>query len=435
LKIGISDFQYPDVVDYYKAFAGAGLHAARSGDNGEAYGTAWYPNTMNPKTGERSHARNSYYDPVSKRSNLEVMLETLATEIVFDGNRQLTAKGVKVTDKRTGTTKTVYAKKELILACGSINTPQLLQLSGIGPRSVLEAAGIPVKLAHDGVGANFQDHPYTNVQYNMSNLSKPNPSSFNDPAFNASAWEQYRANKTGPLTLARGNGLAMVPLQIVDPENYSNLAEQVRGSSNDAYLPALYKNSKKLLKGFKAQRAILADLYESAKAGVVEHTISGSGTFNIVGLEKPISRGTVTINPANPRGPPNIFYNALSNPVDRAVLATCVRFLRTVLARPELAKFSPMETSPGAQYTTDDEIIKRSIEVGSVIPTLSHPSCTCAMMPEDMGGCVSDKLLFYGVKHMSIVDASIIPIVPTQHIQSTMYAIGEKAASIIKSRG
>lgn len=161
----------------------------------------------------------------------------------------------------------------------------------------------------------------------MSNVSKPNPSSYSDPAFNASAWAEYRANKTGPLTLSRGNGLAMVPLQIVDPERYHSLAEQVRSSDNEAFLPAVYKNSKKLLKGFKAQRAILADLYESAKAGVVEHTISGSGTFEIVGLEKPISRGTITIDPANPQGPPKILYNSLSNPVDRAVLASCVRFL------------------------------------------------------------------------------------------------------------
>lgn len=91
-----------------------------------------------------------------------------------------------------------------------------------------------------------------------------------------------------------------MPLQIVDPERYNSLAEQVQSSDNEAFLPAVYKNSKKLLKGFKAQRAILANLYESAKAGVVEHTISRSGTFEIVSLEKPISRGTITIDPANP---------------------------------------------------------------------------------------------------------------------------------------
>ncbi|CAA9959754.1 hypothetical protein PTMSG1_03162 [Pyrenophora teres f. maculata] len=435
LKIGISDFQYPDVKDYFAAFKGAGVYAARSGDTGDAYGTSWYANTMNPLTGERSHARNSYYDPVSKRSNLKVLLETLATEIVFESGKELTAKGVKITDRKTGALSAVYAKKELILAAGAVNTPQLLQLSGIGPKSVLQAAGIPVKLEHDGVGANFQDHPYTRMHFNISNMSTPNPSSFKDLAFNASAWEQYRVNKTGPLTQARGNSLAFVPLPQVDPERYSSLADQVRSSKNDAYLPPIYKNSKKLLKGFKTQRKVLADLYENTKAGVVEYKVPGSGDSQLVGLEKPISRGTITINPADPQGPPKIFYNSLSNPIDRAVLGSCVRFIRKVWARPELSKFSLVETSPGAQYTTDDDILQKSVELGTIAPTLSHPSCSCAMMPEDQGGCVSDKLLFYGVKKMSIIDASIIPLVPSQHLQSTMYAIGEKAATIIKSRG
>jgi choline dehydrogenase-like flavoprotein len=435
LKVGISDFQYPDVKDYFKAFAGQGAHAARDGNSGDAYGTSWWANTMNPKTGERSHARNSYYDPVSTRSNLNVMLETLATELVFDNNKKLTAKGVKITCKKTNTTTTVYAKKEVILAAGVFNTPKLLQLSGIGPKSVLQAAGIPVKLAHDGVGANFQDHPYTGVAFNVSNMSTPNPTSFDtDPAFNASAWAQYRANKTGPLTFARGNSLAFIPLPEVDPKRYKSLASQLKSQKDDAFLPSIYKNSKKLLKGVRAQRKILAGLYQNDQAGIVEYAIPGSGSYELTALEKPVSRGTVMIDPANPQGPPKILYNALSNPLDRAIFASCVRYIRQVWARPELAKFSLVETSPGAQYKTDDEIINQLVALGAINPTLAHPSCSCPMMPEDMGGCVSDKLLFYGVKQLSIIDASIMPLIPSQHLQSTAYAIGEKAASIIKSR-
>jgi choline dehydrogenase-like flavoprotein len=123
LKIGITDTQYSDIVDFFKAFQGTGgAYAARDGNNGEAYGTSWYPNTMNPRTGERSHARNSYYDPVMSRSNLKVVLETVATELVFNGNKTLTAKGVKVTDKKTGSSKIYYANKEVILAAVSEST-------------------------------------------------------------------------------------------------------------------------------------------------------------------------------------------------------------------------------------------------------------------------------------------------------------------------
>ncbi|USP75147.1 hypothetical protein yc1106_02421 [Curvularia clavata] len=403
------------------------------GDNGDAYGTAWFPNSMNPLTGERSHARNSYYEPVSQRSNLNVVLETLATEIVFDGDN-LTATGVKTTDK-TNSTSIVYARKEVILAAGALNTPKLLQLSGIGPQSVLEAAGIPVKLSHDDVGANFQDHPYTNLLFNVSNMSKPNPTFWNDPAFNASAWAQYQANKTGPLIMARGNSLAFIPLQDIDPEQYSLIAESVLSPSNEAYLPPLYQHSQKLLRGFSTQRDILATLYSSKKSAVAEFPITSSPAVQIIDLEKPISRGTVTINPDNPHGAPRVFYNDFSNSIDKTVLASCVRYIRKLLSQPNLSKFSLVETSPGLEYTTDEAILEKAIKSRSLWPTLSHSSGTCAMMPEEMGGCVSDELLFYGVERLSVVDASIIPLVPAQHLQATMYAVGEKAASIIQQRG
>jgi choline dehydrogenase-like flavoprotein len=422
---------------YFAAFRGAGANMPKDGNNGEAYGASWFPNTMDPKTGERSHARNAYYDPISQRPNLKVMLEMLVTELVFDSDAQgkLTATGVKLTDLKSGAVTTVYARKEVVLAAGAMNTPKLLQLSGVGPRSVLEAANIPVKLAHDGVGANFQDHPYANLIFNVSNMSMPNPTSWSDPVFNASAWAQYRKNKTGPLTQTRGYSLALIQLTEVAPNSYLSLAQRVRALADSSYLPPIYTNSSKLLAGVQAQRAMLADLYQNPEAAIVEYPVSASGSFVLVAHEKPLSRGSITLDPANPQGPPRILYNALSNPIDRAVLAACVRYIRGVWARPELAQFSLKEIAPGEQYTGDEELIEKLVQTGSVTPTLAHPSGSCAMMPEEMGGCVSSELLFYGIGRLSIVDASILPLIPSQHIQSTMYAVGEKAADIIMKRG
>ena len=123
------------------------------------------------------------------------------------------------------------------------------------------------------------------MAYNISNLQTPNPNSLTmDPAFNASAWEEYRVNKTGPLTFARGNSLAMVPLPVVDPKNYRDLARQVRNQKNDAYLPTIYQNSKKLLKGVTAQRKVLAKLFQNDEAAIVEMPITASGTFILLGL-------------------------------------------------------------------------------------------------------------------------------------------------------
>jgi len=437
LKLGISDFQYPDLKAFFSAFRGAGANMPVDGNNGEAYGASWWPNTMNPKTGERSHARNSYYDPVSSRSNLKVMLDTEATELVLEKTKKgsLVAKGVKITSRITGQGSIVYAKKEVVLAAGSINTPKLLQLSGIGPASVLKAAGIPVKLAHDGVGANFQDHPYASVMFSSSNASVPNPQSLvTDPAFNASAWAQYKANKTGPLTQARGNSLAFIQLTEVAPTQYKEISKSVLSQSTTSFLPSLYANSPKLQAGVAAQRKILSSLYANDKAAIVEYPIPASGGFVLVAAQKPLSRGQITLNPSNPRGPPKILYNALSNPLDRTVLAACVRYIRTVWARPELSQFNLTETSPGAQYTETEALIQRLNAANGITPTLSHPSGSCAMMPEKLGGCVGADLLFYGVEGLSVVDASILPLIPSQHIQSTMYGVGEKAADIIRKR-
>jgi len=430
LHLGMSDYQYPDLKDYLAAWkAASGFQ--KDGNNGNQVGGSWYPNTMNPFTGERSQAANSYYDPVSSRSNLNLMLQTTANELVLDGIKKLTARGVKITDEVTGKTSIVYAKKEVILAAGAVNTPKLLQLSGIGPKSVLDAAGIKVKLAHEGVGANFQDHPSTTVLSSVSNSTNP---SLSDPTFNASAWAQYEKNKTGPYTQTWSNNLAMISLPELAPKTYKDLAKQIRDQKSDAFLPAIYKGSEKLIKGVAAQRKVLAKLFQDEDAALIEYPISSSGARVVVCLEKPLARGSITINPSNPQGPPKVFYNALSNPVDKSVLASGVRYVRTVFKRPEVKKFSITETSPGAQYTGDDEIINRQTELGSTSPTLAHPSGSCAMMPEKYGGCVSDKLEFYGVDKLSIVDASILPLVPTQHLQSTMYAVGEKAADLIKKR-
>ncbi|CBX96519.1 similar to glucose-methanol-choline oxidoreductase [Plenodomus lingam JN3] len=433
LKIGISDFHYPDITAYFRAYEELGAHKSVDGNSGDAYGTSWYPNSMDPRTGERSHARNSYYEPISERENLHVLLESEAIELVFEKNIDLTATGVRITSRKTSAISTVYASREVILAAGAINTPKLLQLSGVGPRSVLKSAGIAVKYELDGVGANFQDHPFMLMAFNVSNVSNPNPHSLiTNATFNASAWEQYRTTKTGPLTNARGNSLAMIPFSQVDPTNYLNLTLAMLSQNPSAHLPPIYNNSSKLQAGIAAQRKVLAGLYTSNLSAIMESPISAAGDSVLIAHEKPLSRGSVTLDPLNPRGPPNIFYNALSNPIDKAVLAASVRYIRLTRKTASLAKFSPIETLPGAQFTTDDGIIDALVAAGSVMPTLAHPSGTCAMMGEDFGGCVDKKLRVYGVRGLRVVDASIIPLVPSQHLQSTMYAVGEKAADLIK---
>ncbi|KAF2791287.1 GMC oxidoreductase [Melanomma pulvis-pyrius CBS 109.77] len=435
LSVSITSNQYPDVKDYWKAWKATGVHVPVDGNNGEAYGPSWYGNTMDATTGRRAHARYAYYDPISKRTNLKIMLKTTAQKIIFSDDKKAVARGVTVYSNSTGKFSTIYAKKEVILAAGAVQTPKLLQLSGVGPQSVLKAAGIKVRVALDAVGSNFHDHPYATVIFNTSNASFPTTTSLaTNATFNATAWAEYVARKTGPYTYARGNALAFISLPDITSK-FSSIVNSLTSQKNSDYLPSIYKNNKPLLKGAAAQRKIIADLFKRKDAAVVEFPVPADGTYGLVGIEKPLSRGTIHINAANPEGPLDIAFNALVNPVDIMVLGAGLRYLRTVWARPELDKFSIVETVPGAQFTKDEDIVAQLNKLGFLSPTLAHPSGSCPMMPEQLGGCVSDKLKVYGTDRLSIVDASIIPIIPSCHLQATMYGVGEKAADIIKARG
>lgn len=433
LKVSITDSQFQDVKDYWRAWKASGVHIPVDGNNGEAYGASWYPNTMDKTTGRRAHARYAYLDPITTRTNLQVLTKTTATKIIFDKKKPIMAKGIDVTDDATGQAYTVYAKKEVILAAGAIQTPKLLQLSGIGPKSVLEAAGVEVRVELDAVGSNYQDHPYATVLYNTTTGNITLNSLLTNATYNASSWDEYVNNKTGPYTYARGNALAFIPLP--DMVNSTKaIVSSIESQDDEAYLPAVYKGNKKLLKGFARQRKIIADLFTRSDAAVAEYGVQSDGSFNVVGVEKPLSRGTVYLNPSNPAGPPDVTNNAFVNPIDRSMIGIGLRFYRSVMAYPVLDRFRISELVPGSQYSTDDEIFNALLTQGSLSPTLAHSSGSCPMMPEHAGGCVNDKLMVYGTQHLSIIDASIIPLIPACHLQATMYGVAEKAADVIKAR-
>jgi choline dehydrogenase-like flavoprotein len=434
LTVSITDSQFEDVKDNWSAWNASGVHIPVDGNSGEAYGASWYPNTMDKTTGRRAHARYAYLDPFTSRTNLNVLTKTTATQIKFDDKKRPTmAKGVDITDNATGRTSTVYAKREVILAAGAIQTPKLLQLSGIGPRSILEAAGVKVRVELDAVGSNYQDHPYATILYNTTTDNLIPNSLTTNTTYNASAWQEYVQDKTGPYTYARGNALAFIPLPNM-VENTDAIARSIKSQDDEAYLPAIYKGNRKLLKGFARQREIIANLFTRSDAAVAEYGVQSDDSFNVVGVEKPLSRGTVYLNPSNPTGPPDVTHNAFVNPVDRSIIGIGLRFYRSVMAQPVLNHFKISELVPGSKYSTDDEIFDALLAQGSLSPTLAHSSGSCPMMPEHAGGCVNDKLMVYGTQHLSIIDASIIPLIPACHLQATMYGIAEKAADIIKAR-
>ncbi|KAI4727536.1 alcohol oxidase [Aureobasidium sp. EXF-10728] len=411
VQVSLPEWQYPEMPSFWKAMDEMQINKVQEGALGKP-GYFWVPATTDPKSQTRSSARTAYYDHIASRSNLKVALGVQVQEIVFSG---LTARGVKLLDRDTGRTHTAYAGSELILAAGAIHTPQILQLSGVGPASVLKEAGINVKVDLPGVGNNFQDHPTAYMSWNLLNDTTPNTSSLtSDATFNATAYDEYVANKTGPYTQAHGNGAAFLPLTKIAPELYQSIVKKLAGQKAADFLPDMYSNYPELVAGYEAQRKIQIEQFNSDTASMYEFSFIGGG-FSITALQKPTSRGTVYLDPKNPRGEPIVDYHGLQNPVDTDLLLASMRYTRQIYNTSALSILEPVEASPGVKYQTDDEL-KSQIVSGLVYPTFAHPACSCAMMPRKLGGVVDSGLQVYGIK------------------KATVYAVAEKAADIIKAR-
>ncbi|KAH8687344.1 choline dehydrogenase-like protein [Tricladium varicosporioides] len=433
VQVSIPSFQWPDIKKIFNAWRAENIPMPIEGFT-NAIGAYWCPADIDNVTATRSSAKVTYYDPVQTRSNLKLLTGTRVNQILFDGNDgALVAKGVRMISRADGSIAKVYANKEVILAAGGVFTPHLLMLSGIGPRDVLAAANITIKNEAPAVGSNFQDHVPLFMGFSLSNQTFPSPDLYtNNATFLAESEAQYALDRSGPWSTARANAAAFLTFKMISPR-YESITAKIKQQNPTQYLPERYNKNKELLAGFKKQREILIRQYLGDDSAVAEFPIAGGGGAGV--HQKPLSRGTVTLNSTNPEAVPIVQWNALQNPIDKEVLCEMVRFTRAHWARKELAGYAPVEVSPGAQYQTNEEIINRAIVSGGVVPTFAHVSGGCPMMPENLGGCVNNKLMVYGVEKLSIVDASIIPMIPATHLQATIYAIAEKAADIIKARG
>ncbi|KEY69367.1 hypothetical protein S7711_08125 [Stachybotrys chartarum IBT 7711] len=420
----------------------------RDGADGKNVGIAWIPQSSDGVESVRSYAETAYFNPVSNRRNLDLLILHYGTTVKFDGTDTA---GVEIASRDTGKVKFV-SSKNVVLAAGAVNTPRILQLSGIGPARLLHSLGINVLVDAPGVGANFQDHPSFMLFYQcktrsvapflplwrrllndapVNNDTAVNPNSMYDPDFYDAAWEEYSANRTGPFSHAWGNRIVFESLQNLD-SRYESIANSLEAQDPLAYLPTIYAENPTLLDGYLSQQRILQSQFLSSQAGVVEITFGGS-TAVPVAVQKPLSRGTIHINSTdpNPARPPLIDFNANANPIDTSIARLGLRKAREFMASDSVASLEPVETVPGPTVDSDMEI-EQVLRDSLLTPTFSHPVGTAALMPRELGGVVDDQLRVYGVNGLWVVDASIIPLIPAAHTQATVYAVAEYAADLIR---
>jgi choline dehydrogenase-like flavoprotein len=252
----------------------------------------------------------------------------------------------------------------------------------------------------------------------------PDPSDLTSNAtFRNAAQAEWNAYKTGPLSIASGNAASFLPFSVIAPDSYEAIASRLESQNPAAHLPQGVDAT--VIAGYQAQKAALATVLRSRGSAVYNSFFRGASTEAAIVFLHPTSRGTISVDPRDAffRNPV-VDFRALTNPADIEILAEFTKFTRRYWLNTSLAAFDPVETSPGAHLTTARDL-EDSFRSG-VSPTCYHPVGTAAMLPRNLGGVVDQTLRVYGVTGLSVVDASVMPMLPGAYTQQTVYAVAEK---------
>ncbi|MFN0159929.1 MAG: GMC family oxidoreductase [Burkholderiales bacterium] len=339
----------------------------------------------NIRAGKRASTAVSYLRPAEKRANLTVEVEALATRVLFEGTRAL---GIEY--RRGGEVKRAWGN-EIILSGGSFNSPQLLQLSGVGPAGLLAQHGIPVVADVADVGNCLQDHLYARTLWRCTE-----PITLNDDMM--SRWRQmkiglnYLLRKRGPLTVSAGYAAAFVRTQ----------PEMTRPDAQFYFIN-----------------------FSAAKRGGVLHPYSGFSCS--VSQLRAESRGHVRIRSSDPTVAPAIQYNYLDTEEDRRVMVDGLKLLRRLVNTPPFKHYVAEEKTPGTSVQSDDEWLDF---VRSSAETVYHPTSTCRMGTDERS-VVDAELRVRGLAGLRVIDASIMPAVVSGNTNAAVVAIAEKGADLV----
>lgn len=420
-------------------FLDQGLEVKTDPRTGTALGAFQNPATIDPVTKTRSSAVSGYYSPeVAKRSNLVVMTETLVRKVVFgteDGTPVAT--GVEVATK-DGRTKTISARFEVILAAGALQTPQILELSGVGNRQILEKHGIEVILENPAVGENLQDHPIVCQSFEVGE-NTPSADILRDPSVLQALIGMYQDGGNGPLGQSNIS-VAYTPLVGASGPLSADSAEELLSKFGDSIKSVKGGEvlKKLLVSGEAAHQHLLfpSQITISERPASMAEYLVPSRPENYITvmtvLNHPFSRGSVHISSSDITAPPVWDPKYNSNPVDMELLSNAVQFVERLVA--PTSPLGGLLKADGKRVpdivAEDDDKAKEIVRQSQI--SVFHVAGSCAMLPREEGGVVDNRLRVHGIKGLMIVDASIFPLEPSGNIQSVVYAVAERAADLIK---
>jgi choline dehydrogenase len=419
---GAKGWSYRNVLPYFRRAEqreqGGDLYRGDSGPLGTCYGSlrnplheAWlnaareagYPATadingyqqegfgrmdMTVRNGRRCSAANAYLRPALRRRNVALRTHALVSRILFDG-----LKAVGVRYRRGGSEAEAIARREIILAAGSINSPQLLKLSGVGPASELQALGIPVVRDLAGVGENLQDH----LEFYFQVACR-------EPVSLYSVMNPWSKALIGARWLLCHDGLGA--------SNHFETCGFVRSRAGIPYPDIQYH--------FLPMAVSYDGSNQATQHGYQAH----------VGPMRSKSRGWVRLASADAREPPRIRFNYMSHPDDWLEARACVRLTREIFAQSAFDRYRGAELQPGADVQSDEQI---DAFVARKIETAYHPSCSCRMgAADDPTAVVDSEARVFGLEGLRVVDSSIMPTITNGNLNAPTIMIAERVSDLIR---
>ncbi|KAF8886161.1 aryl-alcohol-oxidase from pleurotus Eryingii [Infundibulicybe gibba] len=358
--------------------------------------------------GERSSSATAYLDPILARPNLDVLIQTQVTRLIQSGStrRGPSFNQVEFAQSAKGKKFCVTAKNEVILSAGSINTPQILLLSGIGNKTTLKNIGIKPIVDLPDVGQHLQDHPIVPNYFTVNSTGTFDPV-LRSPSLQAQDLQQWNSSRTGLFSDPPGNTIGF-------------------GRVNSSVLQGFADPSP----GPKAGHYEL--IFDN---GFAATTIPAPPTGNyltvLTAVTTPVSLGSITLASTDPFTFPHIDPAFMTSPLDSLLMVEAVRALRRFLGAKSWQDYILSPFGALSEANTDDEI-KAAVREGVV--TIWHPTSTARMSPDNATwGVVDSKLLVKGVSGLRIVDASVFPVIPAAHTTGPVYIVAERAADLIKA--
>jgi choline dehydrogenase len=376
---------------FREAAAQTGIPKTDDFNRGDNEGCGYFD--VNQKRGIRWNTAKAFLKAAKRRGNLDIMTGSHVQRLVIDDTPQgKRCSGVEFTGG--GRAWHATATKETILCAGAVGSPQILQLSGIGPAALLQPHGVPVQVDLPGVGENLQDHLQMRMAFKVTNAKTLNTMAGNWIG-KMKIGIEYALFQSGPMSMAPSQLGAFTRS---DPSQPSpNLQYHVQPLSLEKFGDPLH--------AFPAFTASICNL-------------------------QPTSRGHVRIGSGSADDAPKITANYLSTEADRQTAAAALRLTRTIVAAPALARYAPEEFKPGAQFTTDAQLMQVA---GDISTTIFHPVGTCKMgRAADPMAVLDSQLRVRGVAGLRVVDASVMPTITSGNTNSPTIMIAEKAAQMIR---